>query len=121
MLGVAWGAMKLARVALGAMMSFAFKGWLEHLGGALAGGFRYAVIYSLFILALSVLPVSGIEESLTARWILPFFRGFPQLLTDPSGVEDYPPPPPPGAELGWPGQPDADWNGIPGNVLEDFR
>lgn len=55
--------MRLLRIALGAMMTFAFKGLVERLGGLLAGFFRLGVIYLVLLLAASFVPWSGLQRA----------------------------------------------------------
>ena len=83
-------AMGLVRLALGALMSFAFKGWIERLGGALAGGLRYGLIYLVAMMALSFLPVRNVEiairDSYTGERILPLLFDTYNAWADREGI-----------------------------------
>lgn len=57
---VLWG----VRLALGAIMSFAFKGWFERVGGGLAGAFRWGVLALLLLHVLSLLPWSALQRTI---------------------------------------------------------
>ena len=68
--------MRLLRLALGAMMTFSFKGLVERVGGLLAGFVRWGVIFLVLLLAAYFLPSAGLqravrEESRTGRLMLP--------------------------------------------------
>ena len=68
--------MWLLRAALGLLMSFAFKGWVERVGGALAGGIRWLLTSLVLLLALSFVPWSPLQrailyDSFTGRNVLP--------------------------------------------------
>lgn len=68
--------MWLLRAALGLLMSFAFKGWVERVGGALAGGIRWTLTSLVLLLALSFVPYSPLQrailyDSFTGRSVLP--------------------------------------------------
>ncbi len=55
--------MRLLRIALGAMMTFAFKGLVERLGGLIAGFFRQGVVFLVLLLAASFVPWSGLQRA----------------------------------------------------------
>ena len=57
---VLWG----VRMALGVVMSFAFKGWLERVGGALAGTFRWGLLAILLLHIASLLPWSPLQRAI---------------------------------------------------------
>jgi len=68
--------MRLLRIALGAMMTFSFKGLVERMGGLLAGVCRLGVIFLVLLLAASFLPSSRLQravmiDSATGRAVLP--------------------------------------------------
>ena len=69
--------MRLLRIALGAMMTFSFKGLVERGGGLLAGFFRLGVIALVLLLAASFVPSSTLQravmyDSETGRTVLPY-------------------------------------------------
>jgi uncharacterized membrane protein required for colicin V production len=69
--------MRLLRIALGAMMTFAFKGLVERLGGLLTGLVRQGVVFLVLLLAASFVPWSGLQravmyDSATGRTVLPY-------------------------------------------------
>jgi len=55
--------MRLLRIALGAMMTFSFKGLVERVGGLLAGFFRLGVIALVLLLAASFVPSSTLQRA----------------------------------------------------------
>lgn len=55
--------MRLLRIALGAMMTFAFKGLVERLGGLIAGFVRHGVVFLVLLLAASFVPWSGLQRA----------------------------------------------------------
>ena len=55
--------MRLLRIALGAMMTFSFKGLVERGGGLLAGFFRLGVIALVLLLAASFVPSSTLQRA----------------------------------------------------------
>ena len=55
--------MRLVRIALGAMMTFSFKGLVERVGGLLAGFFRLAAIALVLLLAASFVPSAGLQRA----------------------------------------------------------
>ena len=55
--------MRLLRIALGAMMTFSFKGLVERVGGLLAGFFRLGVIALVLLLAASFVPSSMLQRA----------------------------------------------------------
>ena len=55
--------MRLLRMALGAMMTFSFKGLVERVGGLLAGFFRLAAIALLLLLAASFVPSAWLQRT----------------------------------------------------------
>lgn len=67
--------MRLLRIALGALMTFAFKGLVERLGGLVAGFCRLGVIFLVLLLAAYFVPSArlqrAVEESATGRNVLP--------------------------------------------------
>ena len=68
--------MRLVRIALGAMMTFSFKGLVERVGGLLAGFVRLGAIALLLLLAASFVPSSNLQravmmESSVGRQALP--------------------------------------------------
>lgn len=68
--------MRLLRIALGAMMTFAFKGLVERLGGLIAGFFLQGVVFLVLLLAASFVPWSGLQravmiDSTVGRQVLP--------------------------------------------------
>ena len=68
--------LRLLRLALGAMMTFSFKGLVERVGGLLAGFVRWGVIFLVLLLAAYFLPSAGLqravrEESRTGQMMLP--------------------------------------------------
>ena len=69
--------MRLLRIALGAMMTFAFKGLVERLGGLLTGLVRQGVVFLVLLLAASFVPWAGLQravmyDSATGRTVLPY-------------------------------------------------
>ena len=69
--------MRLLRIALGSLMTFAFKGWVERLGGLLVGAVRQGVIFLVILLAASFVPSAWVQRevmynSATGRTTLPF-------------------------------------------------
>ena len=69
--------MRLLRIALGALMTFAFKGLVERLGGLLTGLVRQGVVFLVLLLAASFVPWSGLQravmyDSATGRTVLPY-------------------------------------------------
>ena len=68
--------MRLLRLALGAMMTFSFKGLVERVGGLLAGFVRWGVIFLVLLLAAYFLPSAWLqravrEDSRTGQMMLP--------------------------------------------------
>ena len=68
--------MRLVRIALGAMMTFSFKGLVERVGGLLAGFVRLGAIALLLLLAASFVPSANLQravmmESSVGRQTLP--------------------------------------------------
>ncbi len=55
--------MRLLRIALGAMMTFSFKGPVERVGGLLAGLFRLAAIALVLLLAASFVPSAWLQRA----------------------------------------------------------
>ena len=55
--------MRLVRIALGAMMTFSFKGLVERVGGLLAGFVRLGAIALLLLLAASFVPSSNLQRA----------------------------------------------------------
>ena len=62
--------MRLVRIALGAMMTFAFKGLVERLGGGLAGVFRHGMTFLVLLLAASFIPSNWLYRSMTERSVV---------------------------------------------------
>jgi len=76
LLALSLAAMWILRAALGLLMEFAFKGWFERVGGAVAGGLRWGLVCLVALLALSFVPVSALQrailfDSFAGREILP--------------------------------------------------
>lgn len=68
--------MRLVRIALGALMTFSFKGLVERVGGLLAGFVRLGAIALLLLLAASFVPSAWLQravmmESAVGRQALP--------------------------------------------------
>ena len=68
--------MRLLRIALGAMMTFSFKGAVERIGGLLTGLVRQGAIFLVLLLAVSFVPASWLQravmyDSATGRVALP--------------------------------------------------
>ena len=55
--------MRLLRLALGALMTFAFKGPVERIGGLLAGLFRLGAIFLVLLLAASFVPSTWLQRA----------------------------------------------------------
>lgn len=55
--------MRLLRIALGAMMTFAFKGLVERVGGLLAGFVRLGAIALVLLLAASFVPSAKLQRA----------------------------------------------------------
>ena len=55
--------MRLLRLALGALMTFAFKGPVERIGGLAAGLVRLGAIFLVLLLAASFVPWSGLQRA----------------------------------------------------------
>ena len=55
--------MRLVRLALGAMMTFSFKGLVERVGGLLAGFVRLGAIALVLLLAASFVPSSKLQRA----------------------------------------------------------
>ena len=109
--------MRLLRIALGAMMTFSFKGLVERVGGLLAGFFRLAAIALVLLLAASFVPSAWLQravmlDSTVGRQALPLLVAkynelaakaaliqaeipvgveLPQLVMPPT-ADDLPPP-----------------------------
>jgi uncharacterized membrane protein required for colicin V production len=69
--------MRLLRVALGALMTFSFKGLVERVGGLLTGLVRQGVTFLVLLLAASFVPSSSLQravmyDSATGRTVLPY-------------------------------------------------
>ena len=54
--------MRLLRLALSHLMTFAFKGAVERLGGLLAGAFRWGVLALLLMLAAYFIPSASVQR-----------------------------------------------------------
>jgi len=67
--------MRLLRIALGAMMTFAFKGMVERLGGLVTGMVRQGAVFLIILLAAYFVPSPwlqrSVSESRTGEWVLP--------------------------------------------------
>ena len=73
---VALVGMRVVRMALGTLMTFAFKGLVERLGGLLAGVFRQGITFLVLLLAASFVSSSWLQravmyDSATGRAALP--------------------------------------------------
>ena len=55
--------MRLVRIALGALMTFSFKGLVERVGGLLAGFVRLGAIALVLLLAASFVPSSKLQRA----------------------------------------------------------
>lgn len=68
--------MRLLRIALGALMTFSFKGLVERLGGLLTGLVRQGAIFLILLLAAYFVPSSrlqrAMEASTTGQTVLPY-------------------------------------------------
>ena len=109
--------MRLLRIALGALMTFSFKGLVERVGGLLAGFVRLGAIALVLLLAASFVPSAWLQravmlDSTVGRQALPLLvEKYNELATRaaliqaevPIGVElpqaVMPPPPEEGADL----------------------
>ena len=74
-----------------ALMSFAFKGWFERAGGAVAGGVRWGLEFLVLLLVLSFVPSSALQrsillESATGRNIMPKVIDFYNVLSEKAGT-----------------------------------
>ena len=113
-LGTLYG-MRLLRIALGSLMTFAFKGVVERLGGLLTGTIRQGATFLVILLAASFVPSSWLQravmyDSATGRAALPVLVEKYNELAEraamiqaevPGGVEPQavlPPLPEPGTE-----------------------
>ncbi len=111
--------MRMLRMALGAMMTFAFKGLVERLGGLVAGAFLQGITFLVLLLAASFIPSNWLyrsvtEQSQVGRVVLPILVEEYNTLAQkaallqaeiPVGVElppefVMPPPPPESSESG---------------------
>ena len=86
-LAVMW----LLRAALGAIMSFAFKGWFEKVGGAVAGGRRWGLVFLVVLLGLCFVPSSTLQraillQSATGRNLMPTMIDFYNVLSEKTGT-----------------------------------
>ena len=69
--------MRLLRLALGALMTFAFKGLVERIGGLITGFIRLGVTFLVLLLAAYFVPSAWLqravgEKSLTGQTVLPY-------------------------------------------------
>lgn len=55
--------MRALRIGLGAMVTFSFKGWVERIGGLLAGMFRLGAIYMVLLLVASFVPWAPLQRA----------------------------------------------------------
>lgn len=72
-------------------MSFAFKGWFERVGGAVAGGVRWALVFLVALLGLCFVPSSALQrsillESATGRTVMPTMIDFYNVLSEKTGT-----------------------------------
>ena len=86
-LAVMW----LLRAALGAIMSFAFKGWFEKVGGAVAGCLRWGLVFLVVLLGLCFVPSSTLQraillQSATGRNLMPTMIDFYNVLSEKTGT-----------------------------------
>ena len=106
--------MRLLRIALGSLMTFAFKGVVERLGGLLTGTIRQGATFLVILLAASFVPSAWLQravviDSQTGQRLLPYLLVEYNALANkimlppalvPSGVEQpyavMPPLPEPG-------------------------
>ena len=59
--------MRMVRIALGALMTFAFKGLVERLGGLVAGLFRQGITFLVLMLAASFIPSNWLYRAMTEQ------------------------------------------------------
>lgn len=83
--------MWLLRAALGAIMSFAFKGWFEKVGGAVAGCLRWGLVFLVALMGLCFIPSSTLQraillESATGRTLMPTMIDFYNVLSEKAGT-----------------------------------
>ena len=83
--------MWLLRAALGAIMSFAFKGWFEKVGGAVAGCVRWGLVFLVVLLGLCFVPSSMLQraillQSATGRTLMPVMIDFYNVLSEKTGT-----------------------------------
>ncbi|MDR0993303.1 MAG: CvpA family protein [Verrucomicrobiota bacterium] len=63
LLFASWVGMHLLRIALGAIMSFSFKGMPERLGGLLVGMLRHGALYLVLMLITSFIPFAPLQRA----------------------------------------------------------
>jgi uncharacterized membrane protein required for colicin V production len=117
-------AMRLLRIALGALMTFSFKGLVERVGGLVAGCVRQGAVFLVLLLAAYFVPAARLQravgDSITGQNLLPLLvEGYnamarkaalipaeipvgvelPQVVMPPPPAEaaEFAPPPPPAA------------------------
>lgn len=83
--------MRVLRIALGTLMTFAFKGPVERVGGLLAGFFRRGAIYLVLMLAASFVPWNWLQravmfESQTGPVVLPHLVEGYNLLAEKAAM-----------------------------------
>jgi len=76
--------MRLLRIALGAMMTFAFKGLTERLGGLVTGMVRQGAVFLVILLAAYFVPSPwlqrAVNDSRTGEIVLPFLvKGYNKM------------------------------------------
>ena len=84
-------AMWALRMVLGALMSFAFKGWFEKVGGAVAGCVRWGLVFLVLLMGLCFIPSSTLQraillQSATGRNLMPVMIDFYNVLSEKAGT-----------------------------------
>ena len=84
-------AMWALRMVLGALMSFAFKGWFERVGGAVAGCLRWGLVFLVLLMGLCFIPSSTLQraillQSATGRNLMPVMIDFYNVLSEKAGT-----------------------------------
>lgn len=99
-----WFIMRLVFIGLAKMMTFSFKGWVERIGGMLAGGLWYGLLFLVLMWMLSFIPWSPLQrailfDSVVGRATMPFLQTAYNAIADkaslsksniPIGVEAEP-------------------------------
>lgn len=94
--------MRVLRLGLGVLMSFAFKGWLEKVGGMVAGMIRQFLYCMVVLLIVSFIPWSTTEravgiDSQIGKTMLPYLQAAYNSIAEkvdmisveiPKGVEE---------------------------------